>query len=177
MPTRKQRRRRSKDFRHDVRVFEVDEEGNEVPIADLRAREEKPKAAAQTKGKQTQPSRTKSGRPIREVSPPSWERAFKRGGLMGAGMLIVFVFVLRSGAIAQRVGIGVFYVGPFMAVLPDMRAALATRKLSRGWRPTQPSNVSRLSMTMMTVSILSLSFSLRLLPDLQTRLWRPRLIT
>ena len=36
MPTRKQRRRRDKDFRHDVRVFEVDEEGNEVPIAELR---------------------------------------------------------------------------------------------------------------------------------------------
>ena len=43
MPTRKQRRRREKDFRHDVRVFEVDEEGNEVPIAELARRaSEKP---------------------------------------------------------------------------------------------------------------------------------------
>jgi hypothetical protein len=114
MPTRKQRRRRSKDFRHDVRVFEVDEEGNEVPIADLRAREEKPKAAAQTKGKQTQPSRTKSGRPIREVSPPSWERAFKRGGLMGALMLVAFLFLFKSGSQAGRVGIGLFYALAFI---------------------------------------------------------------
>jgi hypothetical protein len=36
MPTRKQRRRREKDFRHDVRVFEVDDEGNEIPLAELR---------------------------------------------------------------------------------------------------------------------------------------------
>ena len=41
MPTRKQRRRREKDFRHDVRVYEVDEEGNEVPIAELRAQDER----------------------------------------------------------------------------------------------------------------------------------------
>ena len=48
MPTRKQRRRRAKDFRHDMRVFEVDEEGNEVALAELRTPEErKPKPAKQ----------------------------------------------------------------------------------------------------------------------------------
>jgi hypothetical protein len=113
VPTRKQRRRREKDFRHDVRVYEVDEEGNEVPISELRSQEpEKPKptAAKSSSGK----GKARSGRAPREVSPPSWERAFKRGGLMGAGMLIVFVFVLRSGGIAQRVGIGVFYAIAFI---------------------------------------------------------------
>jgi hypothetical protein len=106
VPSRKQRRRRQKDFRHDVRVFEVDEEGNEVAIAELRAREEKPKPEARRQGKQS------GGRPargMREVAPPSWERALKRGGLMGGAMLLVFLFLLKSGPIAERLAIGIFY--------------------------------------------------------------------
>jgi len=35
MPNRKQRRRKSKDLRHDVRVYEVDEDGNEVLEANI----------------------------------------------------------------------------------------------------------------------------------------------
>jgi hypothetical protein len=105
MPTRKQRRRREKDFRHDVRVFEVDDEGNEVPIAELRTREEKPAKAAPKQQQRGQRGR----RPVREVQPPSWERALKRGGLMGGLMLLVFLFVLQNGPIVERLGIGVFY--------------------------------------------------------------------
>ena len=104
MPTRKQRRRREKDFRHDVRVFEVDEEGNEVAIAELRTRDDKPTKAA-PKQKQQQRGR----RPAREVQPPSWERAIKRGSLMGGLMLLVFLFLLQNGPIIERVAIGVLY--------------------------------------------------------------------
>jgi hypothetical protein len=99
MPTRKQRRRRSKDFRHDVRVYEVDEEGNEVPISELRAQEDraaKPKASPVQKG----------GRPARAVrvsDPPSWDRAFKRGGMMGVLMIVVLYFV--QGPIGSAFGV------------------------------------------------------------------------
>jgi hypothetical protein len=114
MPTRKQRRRRQKDFRHDVRVFEVDEEGNETPIAELRAHEEKPKEArqAQRAGKGSQPAR--GARAGREVAPPSWERAIKRGGLMGALMIVVFVFVLKNGSLVGRAAIGIVYAAAFI---------------------------------------------------------------
>jgi hypothetical protein len=111
MPTRKQRRRRQKDFRHDVRVFEVDEEGNEIPIAELRSHEEKTKPAAKSGSKG---GSTRGGRAAREVSPPSWERAFKRGGLMGALMIAVFVLLLRSGSLAGRLAIGVLYAAAFI---------------------------------------------------------------
>jgi len=104
MPTRKQRKRRAKDFRHDMRVFEVDAEGNEIPLAELRTPEErKPKI------KQQQQQKSKSGRPIKEPPLPSWNRAIKRGGTMGALMLVAFLFVLKSGPLPQRIGIGVFY--------------------------------------------------------------------
>jgi hypothetical protein len=109
MPTRKQRRRRQKDFRHDMRVFEVDEEGNEVPIAELRTHEERPRAQVQRSGKGRQPARVG-----REVSPPSWERAIKRGGMMGALMVVVFVFLLKSGSLAGRIAIGFFYAAAFI---------------------------------------------------------------
>ena len=108
MPTRKQRRRREKDFRHDVRVFEVDDEGNEVPIADLRTRSETAKPAKSAKA-QAQRKGGRSSRFLKEVPPPSWERALKRGGMMGGAMLLVFLFLLKSGPLAQRLAIGIFY--------------------------------------------------------------------
>jgi hypothetical protein len=98
MPTRKQRRRRSKDFRHDVRVYEVDEEGNEIPISELRTHEErtaKPKPAS--KGS-SRPSRA-----ARVAEPPSWDRAFKRGGMMGVLMIVVLYFL--QGPVGSAFGI------------------------------------------------------------------------
>ena len=109
MPTRKQRRRRAKDFRHDMRVFEVDGEGNEVALAELRTPEErKPKPA---KGRQ---QKTKSGRPVRVPPEPSWNRALKRGGLMGAAMLFAFLFLFKSAPIGLRIAWGVFYALAFI---------------------------------------------------------------
>ena len=113
MPSRKQRRRREKDFRHDMRIFEVDEEGNEIPIAELRAHEEKPAA----KTKQVAKTQKGGGRPPRSarvISPPSWERAFKRGGLMGGAMLVIFIFLLKNGPAFQRIVIPVIYAIAFI---------------------------------------------------------------
>jgi hypothetical protein len=111
MPTRKQRRRRDKDFRHDVRVFEIDEEGNEVPIAELRTREEKPEKPTPKEKRATQSARARG---VREVPPPSWQRALRRGGLMGGAMILVFLVVLKNGPVVQRLGIGVFYALAFV---------------------------------------------------------------
>ena len=100
MPNRKQRRRRSKDLRHEVRVYEVDEDGNEVPISELRAQEDpaaKPKAKPAQKGSSRQ---TRVGRP---ADPPSWDRAFKRGGMMGVLMIVVLYFL--QGPIGSAFGV------------------------------------------------------------------------
>jgi len=108
MPTRKQRRRRQKDFRHDVRVYEIDEEGNEVPIAELRAQDDrtaKPKAKAKSARNGRRPARVH-----RPAEPPSWERALKRGGMMGALMILVLYFL--QGPIGSAFGIfyGILFV-------------------------------------------------------------------
>jgi hypothetical protein len=141
VPTRKQRRRRQKDFRHDVRVFQVDEEGNETPIAELRSRDEKPKADAKQaqRGGKGKPARgSRSGR---EVNPPSWDRAIKRGGLMGALMITVFVFLLRSGSLVGRIAIGVFYAAAFIPLTywidrTAYRAYLKRQARAAGGKPS-----------------------------------------
>lgn len=114
MSTRKQRRRRDKDFRHDVRVFEVDAEGNEVPIAELRARDEKSKPVAGKGGKNPKGSRGSRSRTPRAVAPPSWDRALKRGGMMGGLMLLAFVFLFKTAPLGQRLAWGIFYAVAFV---------------------------------------------------------------
>lgn len=117
MPSRKQRRRREKTFRHEYETVLLDGEGNEIPLdpEELRAeREAKQRERAQAstgRGKQNQkqPARGARARPLREPPLPSWRRAVRRGGTMGALMLIAFLFVLKSGPLPQRIGIGVFY--------------------------------------------------------------------
>ena len=100
MSNRKQRRRRSKDLRHDVRVYEVDEEGNEIPISELRAQEDR---TAKPKAKPAQKGASRSGRVTRPAEPPSWDRAFKRGGMMGVLMIVVLYFL--QGPIGSAFGI------------------------------------------------------------------------
>ena len=115
MPTRKQRRRRSKTFRHEWETVLIDEEGNERPLDpdELRAeREEREAERAKARPAAKKPSPT--ARKVREVPPPSWERAMKRGGLMGVAMLLAFVFLFRTGSIAVRLGWGVFYAVAFV---------------------------------------------------------------
>ena len=134
MPNRKQRRRRAKDFRHDMRVYEVDAEGNEVPLAELRTPEErKPKAAAKQ-----QPARSKSGRVMREPPQPSWRRALRRGGMMGGLMLVAFTFILRGGPLPQRILIGLFYGVAFFPLTYGIdRTAYRTyqRRLAKQQQP------------------------------------------
>ena len=70
MPSRKQRRRREKSFRHEYDFVAYDEEGNEIEVdpAELRpakAKAEKPKAQPKGRG----------GRALREPPVPSWRRS------------------------------------------------------------------------------------------------------
>jgi hypothetical protein len=102
VPTRKQRRRELKSKRHECEFVYVDEEGNElddVPEepADAPAKRErtngsKPattqkRGAAQGKGR---------GRPVRQPPVPSWNRALKRGGMLGAVVFVLFSLTAKG---------------------------------------------------------------------------------
>jgi hypothetical protein len=83
MPTRKQRRRRAKEMRHEY-VWE-DAEGNELTPEDVPARK------AADGDTRRQPPR--SGR---EPQAPSWRRTLKRG-LVFAPVMFVTVMLLSGG--------------------------------------------------------------------------------
>jgi hypothetical protein len=118
MPTKKQRRRREKTFRHEYETVLLDSDGNEIAVdpEELRAeRESKEKERASAKpaaGKAAGKAKSKGARParaLREPPLPSWRRAVKRGGTMGGLMLVAFIFVFKSGPLPQRLAIGIFY--------------------------------------------------------------------
>src|SRR5690348_8320746 len=105
MPSRKQRRRREKTFRHEYGFVTYDEEGNEVEVdaAEIRPEKAKPERA-------TPKPTGKGGRPLREPAAPSWRRSLRRGGIWGGLMFVVLVFFLPgTGSPASRVLIGLLY--------------------------------------------------------------------
>src|SRR5438477_1496918 len=114
MPSRKQRRRREKAFRHEYETVLLDAEGNEVPLDpdEVRADREA-KQSERTKAKSADKNgraRTQRGsRLTREPPAPSWQRAAKRGGTMGAIIFVLFVFILHGGSTANRTVIAALY--------------------------------------------------------------------
>lgn len=118
MPTRKQRRRRDKTFRHEYETVLIDEEGNEIPLTEVRTHEEPKPAKKNGASGQRKGAARGSRRPIREVAPPSWNRAFKRGGIWGGAMIVVSILFLgKSAPVASRVLIGVLYGVAFIPLM------------------------------------------------------------
>ena len=108
MATKKQRSRRAKVFRHDYALVVNDEEGNEVEVSSAELRGKKPDSGKTTTTKASSSSGSGSRRGT-APPPPSWERALKRGGLMGAGLAVLLVFLLHSPPILGLV-YGVLFV-------------------------------------------------------------------
>jgi ferric-dicitrate binding protein FerR (iron transport regulator) len=100
MPTRKQRRRRAKEHRHEY-VWE-DAEGNELDPSEVPARKDSsapPRAAR---------------RPAREPQAPSWRRTFKRGLIFAPIMFLTVTLLSSQYTIAQRVTQTVLLVAIFI---------------------------------------------------------------
>ena len=101
MPTRKQRRRRAKEHRHEY-VWE-DGEGNELDPEEVPVRKTG-----------SQPQRSVSPRSGREAQPPSWRRTLKRG-LVFAPIMFVTVMLLSSDlALADQLIQTAFIVAIFI---------------------------------------------------------------
>ena len=116
MPSKKQRRRRAKAFRHEYDLVLVDAEGNEVPVDPDERRSERDakdkQRAAKPKPARGQASR--GGKTLRQPPQPSWERALRRGGVMGALMLLAFIFLFKSAPLGIRLAWGIFYAAAFV---------------------------------------------------------------
>jgi hypothetical protein len=113
--TRKQRARRAKTFRHEYGFVVEDEEGNEVEVSGAEVRGKSKPDAKQASSKPASKPTAKSGG-LREPSPPSWNRAIRRGGIWGIGMVALCVVLLRSAPVYDRVLIGLVYAAMFIPV-------------------------------------------------------------
>jgi len=107
VPTRKQRRRREKAFRHEYEYVLLDDEGNEVAAEDAPETQETTRKAPATNAKTRTARRAKgatASRPGRVVQPASWRRVAKRGAIFAPIMFIaVSVLDKRLGAAAHVV--------------------------------------------------------------------------
>ena len=128
MPTRKQRRRRQKEKRHEYEIVYLDEEGREVepedaePRADRRNGKRSDKRPAQ-KGR--------GGRPFKEVKPPSWSRVTKRALIFGPLIFIAFSLINSSQPILSRLGVAVVYTAFFIPFMYLMDRAMYRAYLRR----------------------------------------------
>lgn len=93
MPTKKQRRRRQKERRHEWEEVYVDEEGREVAPEEARELVDEQRVRGRTNGRAQAGRRT----PARKgVEPPSWRRVAKRG-LIFAPLMFLVITLLESG--------------------------------------------------------------------------------
>jgi hypothetical protein len=90
MPSKKQRRRRAKERRHDYEVVYVDEAGNELDPEEVAEHDLK----ASTNGRKEPPgqpaarTRTAARTAVRPVPEPSWPRVLKRGAVFAPFMFV-----------------------------------------------------------------------------------------
>jgi hypothetical protein len=95
VPSRKQRRRRAKERRHDYEFVYVDEEGHEVEAPE----EDEPQAPTRAqKG-----ARRPAGRAGRRIEPPSWRRVGKRALFIGPVMFILINLLGKDLTAGQRI--------------------------------------------------------------------------
>lgn len=95
MPSRKQRKRRAKDRRHEWEYVYVDDTGEEVEVPEDEPISRNGKRSPQ----QTKAKAKASGR---EVQPPSWRKVGKRGLLFAPLMFLTVTFLSGDLTMTQR---------------------------------------------------------------------------
>jgi hypothetical protein len=125
MPSRKQRRRRAKERRHEWEEVWVDEEGNEV--------EPPPEEEPSRNGKRSRaPARPSAGG--RGVQPPSWRRVAKRGLIFAPLMFLTVTFLSGELTVAQRLVNTAFLLAFFLPFSYAMDALMYRMHVRRGGR-------------------------------------------
>ena len=126
MPSRKQRRRRAKERRHEWEEVWVDEEGNEV---ESPSDDDAPPATT----KRSAAAPRQSG--MRNVQPPSWRRVAKRGLIFAPLMFLTVSFLSSELPLVQKIGNTVFLLAfflPFSYAMDALMYRLYKRRAGAG---------------------------------------------
>jgi hypothetical protein len=143
MPSRKQRRRQLKEKRHEYEFVYLDSEGNELEELPegFEEPEKKGRPASRNGSKpaaKKQPQQ-RGGAARRTPPVPSWNRALKRGALLGVVVFALFSFTAK-GHWASVVPLALLYTVlfvPFTYVI-DRFAYRRWEARQSGSAPTRP---------------------------------------
>ena len=140
MPTRKQRRRRLKELRHDYEYVYVDEEGREVEVDPAELEQASPGRNGKREGKAA-PAKSRNAKVVREVQPPSWSRVLKRVAFIAPLLFLTFSALNHHQSLVSRLAITVVYTGFFVPFMYLMDRAMYRSYLKRSGRdePRRPS--------------------------------------
>jgi hypothetical protein len=138
MPSRKQRKRREKTFRHEWEYVELDPEtGEERPIEPAALKAEKP-----VKEKRAPQKQQGGRRGRREPQRPTWRRVWKRTGMF-APLMALFIYWTSSNskngvsvpAVVLNTTILVAFFAPFSYLVDSMTYKLWVKRTNK---PAQP---------------------------------------
>lgn len=131
MPTKKQRRRRLKDRRHEWEEVLVYPDGREVPVDEAEGAD--PDASPKKTGDRRQAQAVQRGG--RTVQPPSWRRVLKRGLIFAPLMYVTVLLLAPDGASpAQNVAQTAFLLAiflPFSYVMDAMTYRIWRKRLEK----------------------------------------------
>jgi len=130
MPTRKQRRRRQKGLRHEYEYVYVDEEGRELEVDPDEADDRSPRRNGKRDTKRPA-QKSRQGRPVRPVAPPSWRRVGKRALLFGPLIFVAFSAINSGQPILGRLAVSAIYTAFFVPLMYLMDRAMYRSYLRR----------------------------------------------
>jgi hypothetical protein len=134
MPTRKQRRRRQKDRRHDYEIVYVDDDGREVEV-DPGELEQEPSPRNGKRDTKRQPQKSRDGRPVRQVAAPSWSKVGKRALIFFPLIFLAFSFVNSQQPVGTRLLVTLVYTAFFLPFMYLMDRAMYRAYLKRTGQP------------------------------------------
>src|SRR5204863_8854976 len=130
MPTRKQRRRRLKELRHDYEYVYVDEEGREVEVDPAELEQASPRRNGKRESKAS-PAKGRNAKPVREVPPPTWNRVLKRVAFIAPLLFLAFSALNSHQSLISRIAITAVYTGFFVPFMYLMDRAMYRSYLKR----------------------------------------------
>ncbi len=137
MPSRKQRKRRQKSFRHEWEYVEVDPEtGEERAVAPAALKAERPERKERQPAQSGRKQQRGSGR--RAPQPPSWRKVLKRTALF-APLMALFIYWTQSSSkggaspagIVVSTAILIAFFAPFSYLVDTMTYRIYTKRASR----------------------------------------------
>ena len=130
MPTRKQRRRRQKELRHEYEYVYVDEEGRELEVDPDEGDDRNSRRNGKRDTKRPA-QKSRQGRPVRPVAPPSWRRVGKRALLFGPLIFVAFSAINSGQPILGRLAVSAIYTAFFVPLMYLMDRAMYRSYLRR----------------------------------------------